>query len=196
MKQILNTLNQQKKDKGGKFGVQVNIFGSKGSGKTFKSIKIMEECFKKPLVYYMSDDFTHLPVAIFKPHNYKEDLEAFLKQAVKMAKEKKIDALIFDEADLLFSANKPLGDTIKDLLDKHRHYFCSLVFISRRPQNLNSMIAEEGHFNIVFAIEGENVSKKLNGVRKGYGDLVKQLTYKSYDFVFKELGKEPVIIKP
>ena len=195
MDEIKQTLEKQKQDKGGKFGVHINIFGSKGSGKTFKAIKITKECFKKPLVYYMSDDFNNLDVAIFKPNNYREDLEEFLKNAVKLAKARKIDALIFDEADLLFPMSKPLLPIMKELIDKHRHMFCSLLFISRRPQNINSLIAEEGHFNIIFAIEGDNVTRKLNSVRKGYGDLVQQLVYKSYNYVFKELGKEPEIRK-
>lgn len=194
MKEIKEVLDKQKKESNGKkFGVHVNLYGSKGSGKTYKGKNITKECFKKPVIYYMTDDFNDLDVAIFKPNNYLEDLENFLKWVVQMAIKGNIDAVVFDEADLLFPANKPLSQTMAYIIDKHRHIGLSVVFITRRPQNLNTKIAEENHFEITFAIEGENIIRKLNGVRKGYGDMIATLTYKSYDYVFKELGKEPEI---
>ena len=192
MEEVKKVLELQKsKDK--KFGVHINIFGAKGSGKTYKAKEIIKNCFSKPISYYMTNDFNDLDIAIFKPNNLYEDLEPFLKWCIKMGKEKKIDSIIFDEADIIFPKGKNLSPTMVELIDKQRHYNLSLIFISRRPQNLPTYIAEEGHFNIIFSIEGENVFKKLNAVKKGFGDLVASLEYKSYDYVFKELGKEPEI---
>lgn len=193
---IKKTLEKQKKEDGGKFGVHVNIFGSKGSGKTYSAIKVAKSCFKAPLVYRMSDDFDNEDVVLFPPRNYIDDLDPFIHKVKHLAKHGVIDAVIFDEADMLFPSNKPLTPIQKELVDKHRHFPCSVVFISRRPQNLNSMIAEEGHFTSVYAIEGDNVIMKLNRINKEFGDMVQSLEYKDYRCVLKELGKPPIIKEP
>ena len=193
---IKKTIEKQKKDKGGKFGAHIVIFGSKGSGKTHYTLKLVKKAFKKPFVYRMTDDFDKEDVYLYPPNNFIEELEKVIEKYIEMAKKKVFDALIIDEADLLFPASKPLNPKMLELVDKCRHFFTSVVFISRRPQNINSFLTEEAHFSIVFAIEGDNVIQKLNRVNKKYGDLVRSLEYKSYKYVFKELGKDPIICDP
>lgn len=195
MKEIKQMLDKQKQDEKGKFGVHTNIFGTKGSGKTYKAREIVKDCFKKPVVYRMSNDFDDMDIGIFKPDNIYENLDTFMTWAIKQGKKKNIDAIIFDEADKLFPNKKQLSQIMVDLIDMHRHYNLSLVFITRRPQSLHTEIAEVAHFNLFFSIEGDNAFKKLNGIFSGLGDMVKTLIYKSYDFVFKEVGKPPVIVK-
>lgn len=195
MKEIKETIETQKRDGNGKkFGVHINIFGAKGSGKTQKMKSIMNDCFSKPIIYRMTDDFDKIDgIAIFKPNNYKEDLELFLTNMKRLAKEGKIDAIIFDEADRLFPSGKPLMDIAREMVDEHRHWGCSIVFGTRRPQNLNTMVAEEDHFSIIFAGDGDNFLNKLKRINTELAELVQQLKYKDYRYVFKELGKSPTI---
>lgn len=193
---IERTLNKQKKEDGGKFGIKANVFGATGSGKTYLSIQITRKCFKMPLVYRMTDDFDNEKVVLLPPRNYIDDLDPFITKALELAKNKVIDAVIFDEADMLFPNNKPLTPIQKDLFDRHRHYGLSVICISRRPQNMNTFITEEAHFTAVLSIEGDNALSKFNGVYRGWGDLIRQLEYKSYKYVFKELGKPPEIKEP
>lgn len=193
---INKTIQKQKKEDGGKFGVKTNIFGATGSGKTYMSIQITKKCFKNPLVYRMTDDFDKIDVFMVAPKNYLDDLEPFIHRAIELGQKKVIDAVIFDEADMLFPNNKPLTPIQKEFFDKHRHYGLSVICISRRPQNMNTFITEEAHFTAVLSIEGENALNKFNAVFKGWGDLIRQLEYKSYKYVFKELGKAPIIQNP
>ncbi len=193
IEEIKKVLNKQKKDKGKKGGVKINIFGTTGSGKTYKAIKITEKCFKTAFVYRMTDDFDKVKnVVILSPRNFILDLDPFIKKVIEYGKKKVIDAVIFDEADMLFPSNKPLTPLQKELFDKHRHYNLSILCISRRPQNINTFITEEAHFTAVLSLEGENAINKFNAVYKGWGDMIRQLEYKSYNYVFKELGKAPV----
>ncbi len=195
MIEIKQTLEKQKREDGGKkFGVHITIFGAKGSGKTQKMKSIMNECFKKPVVYRMTDDFDKIDgIAIFRPNNFKENLDDFLHWLKKMCLAKKIDSVIFDEADRLFPSRKDLSDIAREFVDEHRHWGCSVIFASRRPQNLNTMTAEEGQFMLVFAGDGDNFIKKLKSINSELAELVLQLNYKDYRYVVKELGKPPEI---
>lgn len=196
LSEIKEVLDKQRKGDGGKFGVKINIFGTTGSGKTYASKKIVTSCFKKPIVYRMSDDFDGENVYLFSPDNYIAELDPFIRKCIELGKKGQIDSVIFDEADMLFPNNKPLTPLQKELFDKHRHNKFSIVCISRRPQNINTFISEEAHFTACFSIEGENALSKFNAVFKGWGDLIRSLEYKSYKYVLKELGKPPEIREP
>lgn len=194
---ISQTIQKQKSEQSQKYGVKVNIYGTTGSGKTYQAQRIIEKCFSKPLIYRMTDDFDKMSkVAVFKPKNYIHDLEPFIQRSIQLAKKNIIDCIVFDEADLLFPSNKPPSDIIKDLFDRHRHYGLSLLIITRRPQNIHTLVSEEAHFISCLSIEGENAYRKLNAVYKGWGEMVRNLQYKSYKYVFKQLGYDPVECDP
>lgn len=196
---INTALTQQKKEENGKkFGIKLQIYGATGSGKTYLSKKAVLSFCKKPLIYRMTDDWDQVNEAfIFKPRNYKEDLEPFIVRAVASAKKGLIDSLVFDEADLLFpSSMREPPQIIKDLFDLHRHYRISLIFISRRPQNITTFISEECHFTAVLSVEGSNVKKRFNAIYEGWGDQVSELVFKSHKYSFKAMGQPPQICDP
>lgn len=197
IKLIKETLAKQKKSLGGKFGVQINIYGGKGSGKTYKGIQLLKKgVFKKPIVYRLSDDFDFLPKSrVIEPNNIKEDLEAFIEKCIELGKNGLIDCIIFDEADLYF---KDMLEKFGHLLfDKCRHFFISIIVITRRPQNLNTIVSEEAHFYYYYPLKGDNFYKKLRSINPKIEELIKLLTYQDWHCVFDSLNlKEPYILQP
>jgi DNA helicase HerA-like ATPase len=192
MEEVKQFIDKQKKEtENKKFGCKINIFGSTGAGKTYKTKQILKYCFKKPFVYRVTDDYDDLKVMRFRPDNIKDNLDIFIKMIMK--NKGKIDVVVFDEADIYFPNNGTLTIIQKSFFDKHRHLGISIILISRRPQNINTLISEEAHFEIVFPIEGDNAKQKFNRISKGYGDLISSLKYGDYSFTFKRLGFKPEI---
>lgn len=195
---IKETLTKQKKSFGNKFGVQINLYGAKGSGKTFKAIEIVKGVFISPIVYRVSDDFDFLPKdRLIEPENLKEDIEPFIEKCIELAKKKKIDVIVLDEADLYL---KEVGKFMHLLLDKLRHFFVSVIIITRRPQNINTLASEEAHFYYYYPLQGDNFYKKLKAVgdsEKTLYNLVISLKYQDYRCVFDSLSlTKPIIIEP
>jgi len=171
---------------------KILIIGIQGSGKTVLAKKIAKTNFKKPIAYKVSEDFDKEGnwVYLYEPNDIYTDLNAFCEKVIQWGKEKKIDCVIFDEADL-FLPRYLQFNKLKDLILKHRHYNLALIFITRRMQDIPALIAEQMHYIYAFSLEGDNAIKKLNEIRSGFGDKVKILPYGSYKYYKKEIGKEP-----
>ena len=166
--------------------------GLTGSGKSVLAKHIVKKNFKKPIAYKVSDDFDKEGnwIYLYEPMDMFKELNDFCKLVIKLAKEKKIDCVIFDEADLILPRWLNFS-YLKDLILKHRHYGLAHVFITRRIQDIPTLIAEQMHMIYCFSQEGDNAIKKLNNIRDGWGDKVKELDYESYKYYSKEIGKEP-----
>ncbi len=195
---IKETLEKQKKSIGAKFGVQINIYGAKGSGKTYKAVQLLKAgLWKKPISYRVSDDFDFLSKSrLVEPNNLKEDIEPFIEKCIYLAQKGLIDLVILDEADLYL---KEIGKYMRELLDKMRHYRVSVIIITRRPQNINTIASEEAHFYYYYPLKGDNFYRKLKALDEDnyLYELVKSLNYQDFRCIFDSLAlKRPILIEP
>lgn len=184
------------------------IFGLQGSGKTYLAKHILENEFKKPMIYVVhNEDFKDTRAARWNPPKdrdgllvggkmLEEDFNLFIRQAIKFGKQKKIDLVVIDEADMFFQWNYNISGVMNDLVLNHRHYNLSVCFISRRPQDIPTKIVESSKALFVFSLEGDNAYKKLRNINPELEEKVKTLKHKDYHFVVKEVGKAPEIHKP
>jgi len=177
-------------------GKKVGVFGLQGSGKTVLAKEIIRRKFKAPIVYSPhSHEWRDELVYLYKAKDMLAELDAFFRKCIEWAKNDKIDCVVVDEADLLFRNNFALPQNVLDIFANHRHYpegrGVSLLFISRRPQDLPTMFVEASYLNVVFKLEGDNVKKKFNNIRGEFGDKIcsDDFKYRSYKFFIKEIGE-------
>ncbi len=193
MKNKLNIKNDASK---------IGILGLQGSGKTYFTKKILK-LYKKPVVFQINKDDKYQndkKILVYQAESPKEFWKFinFVKPILKeqaMSKEIKIDCIVIDEADLFIHNNFLVNahDDFNELIANHRHYKVSLIFISRRPQDISAKVLESCKHIIIFPLQGANAKKKLEQIYQGMGRMSYKLKYKEYSFIYKKIGEEPKI---
>lgn len=192
-------------------GHKTCIFGIQGSGKSMWMMEIYRE-FKHPIVFVVNEDdarkWAKLPgIYIWKanratPEKTLADFKTFIETCRKWAMEGKIDLIIIDEADMFFRSNYDIDPSLNDIVLNHRHMGSAgnegvaLWLATRRPQDIPTKIVESSRYLVVFKLEGSNAIDRFKEINPKIPDLIKRLRYDKHDFIFKEIGKDPVIHKP
>jgi NhaP-type Na+/H+ and K+/H+ antiporter len=181
---------------------KIAILGLQGSGKTYFTKKILQ-IYKKPVVFQINKDDNYQEnkkVLVYQAESQKEFWKFinFVKPILKeqaIYKKIKIDCIVIDEADLFIHNNFLVNanDDFNDLISNHRHYKVSLIFISRRPQDISAKVLESCKHIIIFPLQGANAKKKLEAIYLGMGRMSYKLKYKEYSFIYKKIGEEPKI---
>lgn len=176
-------------------GAKSVFLGLQGSGKTYTAFKICEQNNYRTLVatpnrkdvenrgdnFYLYSPFPRTA----------DELEKFWGLAKQLALKGQIDAVLFDEMDMVFRNNFDLGRNAVDAFANHRHWNLAILGIARRAQDFPSYFVESCKFIFAFALQGENVRRKLNGVYKGFGDMVLELNYEQHEYVVKQIARPP-----
>lgn len=174
---------------------KVGVFGLQGSGKTYYARELVKRNNLKVLVYSPHrHDFDEEPDNFYFWEGFsveRDDVDIFLRYAKRLCQKGVIDGVLMDEFDMLFRNAFELGPTAIDVIANHRHYGMCLIALSRRPQDIPAYFVESCKFLVVFALQGENVRSKLNGIYKGFGDAVLDLDYESHAYLLKQIGKPP-----
>lgn len=176
---------------------KIGVFGINGSGKTYAVRQLMRH-FKAPLVYRITDDFDNEPdnVKIFKPTDKYADLDLFLYTAQSWGRAKKIDCVVLDEFDLFTNRFLEQGSPLNEMVALHRHDNLSMIFISRRPQDVPAKVYESLHHLFVFATEGPGAVKKLTEIHGDFERLLPSLSIERHNFVYKQHGMPPSLCAP
>ena len=175
---------------------KILICGIQQSGKTFFANWITKQFGVKAIVYAIHpEDFKDSPAMIYAGNSSKETLNKFCKSVKQLAILEKINMFIVDEADLFFTSNFDMAviPELHDLILNHAHYNLSLVFITRRPQDIPTKIAESCHHIIIFKLEGDNAIKKFKEIDPRMLPLIENLKYQDYRFIIKSIGEIPYI---
>lgn len=182
------------------------IFGIQESGKTHWA-RTMYKHFKRPIVYSVNDDDgwkQQKGIVVWEGDikNVRADFKKFVSWVQKLAREGKIDLIIVDEADMVLQGNWDIDDDMGDLVLNHRHMGSgknkgvALWFLTRRPQDIPTKIVESSKHLIIFKLEGKNAIDRFSEIHPDIPRLIKKVSYEKHNFVYKELGKEPVMHKP
>lgn len=182
---------------------KVTVAGIQESGKTQWVKHVVKTQFKRPIVYSLNKhDWEKENVFLYIPQDYKGELDSFLSMVKKQngGNGKSFDAVIFDDFDLAFDGvgSNSLSPILNNLNAMHRHppWKIACFFVTRRPQDIPTKIAESSHFNVVFPVEGDNVMKKYRNISETIPPLIEQLKYKDYRYVIKPIGEKPKINNP
>lgn len=186
-------------------GVKSCFVGIQGSGKTEAVKYFTNKGFKKPLVYavhkYEWDNMSN-KYNIYIPQSYDlKEFNMFCGNLIKGLKnrEKDFDALIIDEADLFFQDNFQIYGNVNDLFINHRHYpkgkGIALILVTRRPQDIPAKVFESSEHLFVFAIEGENVKRKLENLSPQIRELTPYLSKDKHNYIYKQIGYSPKLCK-
>jgi len=122
-------------------------------------------------------------------------LNKWSKEIKQRAINGEVDAFIIDEADLFilkdFRAMQRFS-FFHDLVINHRHYNnLSLIFITRRPQELPTAITEQSAHYFIFHIAGKNVRDHLNRIEDNLGEIAsKKLSRHTHNFIHLEFGEK------
>lgn len=183
---------------------KICVFGIQGSGKTFFVENFLMKKYQKPIIYLMhKEDFNkrgnHVQVIVPQDENGNVDTsQRTLNQWSQKIKEKaingEIDAFIIDEADLFIPKDFRMmqkSPFFHDLVINHRHYGLSIIFITRRPQELPTAITEQSAHYFIFHISGKNVKDHLNRIHENLGDICSEkLNRRTHNFVHLEFGEQ------
>lgn len=171
------------------------VVGMQGSGKTHFTKSIIK-LFKNPLVYGVYPfewENESKKIKMFVPNDL--TLIAFNDFAGNLIKEqvenKTYDCLFIDDADLFFKNNFDLYPNINRLFISQRQLGLTLIFASKRPQNLSTKVYENSDFLIIFAVEGVNVKKYLRNLHEDMEELLKNLSREKHNFIIKKIGENP-----
>lgn len=182
---------------------KICLFGLQGSGKSFFAENYLLDKFKYPVVYLMhKEDFqrrgNHVKAIIPQDEHGNVDTSAktlnqWSKKIKEWAIQGKTDAFVIDEADLFIPKDfrgLQKYSYFHDIIINHRHYNLSIIFITRRPQELPTMITEQSAHYFIFHIAGKNVKEHLNRIYDNLGYLASQLKRKDYKFIHLEFGED------
>lgn len=182
-------------------GKKIGIYGIQGSGKTELGKYLLRNKFKKPFVISPNPkDWEKEKCFLYKTITNDKKIDYVCSKVKDLAIAGKIDVFLIDEADLFFKTNYDMKTYLNDLVINHRHYpegkGLTLIFISRRPQDIPTKVVESCHYNYIYILEGANALRKWDEVHRGLSNMITQLSFEKHNFVVKEVGKEPYYHKP
>jgi len=169
------------------------VCGLQGGGKTFYAKEVIRRNNYKVLVYsphYYEFESENDNFVYFQ--GFPANFQNFFYYAKELARKGYIDGVFIDEFDVVFRNNFDINQQIQDIFANHRHYGMFLLGITRRPQDIPSVFMESSAYIISFALQGENVRRKFNGIFKGFGDMViDNLSYDNYEYAIKQIAMPP-----
>lgn len=162
------------------------VFGLNNSGKSYfvKNVIIPKyNCLVFDVLGEYPQDICD--VYLSKNRNYPaiaQENEDLIKKIV-IPGVNKYELLIYEEASRIFPNMRPFYPVMRSFFDTYRHYGeLGLVFICRRPAQLQTDIPGLSHCIFSFGNKGSADIQRLNQESEGLGDLVATLS--NYEYVF------------
>jgi len=180
--------------------MRITIIGLQGSGKTYLAKKAFLDREPNHLVIDPNDEYAGYTRYVPK---YADDYEKLveeikiavrklvlpntwsLEQLEKKGKDKpdRLKLLVIDEADLILPAKHNINAAIRNLIVKSRHLRLDIIFISRRPTDLNAYVMDVSDFLIVYKQVGYNALKTLRALKLDSDKAIKELDYENHEFL-------------
>lgn len=180
--------------------MRVTIIGLQGSGKTYLAKRVFLDKEKRHLVIDPNDEYAgytrYVPKYTDDYEKLSEEIKVAIRKLVlpntwsieqleKSGREKKdrLKLLVIDEADLMLPARHNINAAIRNLIVKSRHLRLDIVFISRRPTDLNAYVMDVSDYLVVFKQVGYNALRTLRALKLDSDKAIKELDYKKHEFL-------------
>ena len=186
---------------------RLTVIGLQGSGKTYLVKKAILDKEPQHLVIDPNDEYDGYTRYVPRFTDDYEKLTSEIKLVVKKLvlpncwsleqmektgkdKPKRLKLLVIDEADLLAPARTNINSMLRNLIVKSRHLRLDIVFISRRPTDLNAYIMDTSDKLVVFKQVGYNALKTLRALKLDSDKIIKQLDYAKHEFLLFDVDRE------
>lgn len=187
---------------------RLTVIGLQGSGKTYLVKKAILDKEPQHLVIdpndEYGDDYTrYVPRFTDDYEKLTSEIKLVVKKLVlpncwsleqieKSGKDKpkRLKLLVIDEADLVAPARTNINSMLRNLIVKSRHLRLDIVFISRRPTDLNAYIMDTSDKLVVFKQVGYNALKTLRALKLDSDKVIKQLDYAKHEFLLFDVDRE------
>jgi len=186
---------------------RLTVIGIQGSGKTYLVKKAILDKEAQHLVIDPNDEYDGYTRYVPRFTDDYEKLTSEIKLVVKKLvlpncwsleqmeksgkdKPKRLKLLVIDEADLVVPARTNINSMLRNLIVKSRHLRLDIVFISRRPTDLNAYIMDTSDKLVVFKQVGYNALKTLRALKLDSDKAIKQLDYAKHEFLLFDVDRE------
>lgn len=187
---------------------RLTVIGLQGSGKTYLVKKAILDKEAQHLVIDPNDEYgdeytRYVPRFTDDYEKLTQEIKLVVKKLVlpntwsleqmeKTGKDKpkRLKLLVIDEADLVVPARTNINSMLRNLIVKSRHLRLDIVFISRRPTDLNAYIMDTSDKLVVFKQVGYNALKTLRALKLDSDKVIKQLDYAKHEFLLFDVDRE------
>ncbi|MCC7570558.1 hypothetical protein KO465_04380 [Candidatus Micrarchaeota archaeon] len=177
------------------------VLGLQGSGKTYLvKTKVIPNYGDEYLVFDPNREYTgfnrYTPKFTGDDRRIKEELGLFIRKIIlpntqsledlekgKKPKKKRLKLVVFDEADLIAPSKTNIPAPLRDLVVRSRHLQLDIIFISRRPTDLNAYLMDTSDYMIVFKQVGYNALKTMRALKIDSDAEIKDLVYEQHEFL-------------
>lgn len=184
------------------------ILGLQGSGKTYLTKHaIIPEYEDQYIVFDPNDEYAgykrYIPRFTDSKEESKKELALFLKKVVipntqslediskgKKPKKKRLRAVIFDEADLIAPSKSGIPLPLRSLAVKSRHLQLDIIFIARRPTDLNAYLMDTADYLAVYKQVGYNALKTMRALKIDSDKQIKALDYAKHEYLLFDRERE------
>jgi DNA helicase HerA-like ATPase len=187
---------------------RLTVIGLQGSGKTYLVKKAILDKEPNHLVIDPNDEYgneytRYIPRFTDDYEKLTQEIKLVVKKLVlpncwsleqmeKSGKDKpkRLKLLVIDEADLIAPARTNINSMLRNLIVKSRHLRLDIVFISRRPTDLNAYIMDTSDKLVVFKQVGYNALKTLRALKLDSDKVIKKLDYAKHEFLLFDVDRE------
>lgn len=187
---------------------RLTVIGLQGSGKTYLVKKAILDKESHHLVIDPNDEYgdeytRYIPRFTDDYEKLTQEIKLVVKKLVlsncwsleqmqKSGKDKpkRLKLLVIDEADLIAPARTNINSMLRNLIVKSRHLRLDIVFISRRPTDLNAYIMDTSDKLVVFKQVGYNALKTLRALKLDSDKVIKKLDYAKHEFLLFDVDRE------
>jgi DNA helicase HerA-like ATPase len=187
---------------------RLTVIGLQGSGKTYLVKKAILDKEPQHLVIDPNDEYgneytRYIPRFTDDYEKLTQEVKLVVKKLVlpncwsleqmeKSGKDKpkRLKLLVIDEADLIAPAKTNINSMLRNLIVKSRHLRLDIVFISRRPTDLNAYIMDTSDKLVVFKQVGYNALKTLRALKLDSDKVIKELDYAKHEFLLFDVDRE------
>ncbi len=177
------------------------ILGLQGSGKTYLTkTRFIPEYGDEYIVFDINNEYSgfhrYVPRFLGDDKRLKDEMGLFIKRVVlpntqsledlekgKKPKPKRLKAVIFDEADLIAPSKSNIPAVLRDLVVRSRHLQLDLIFISRRPTDLNAYLMDTSDYMIVYKQVGYNALKTMRALKIDSDREIRDLDFGEHEFL-------------
>ena len=181
------------------------VVGLQGSGKTHMTKTIFED--RDPFTFTIDPQGEHDGAPFRYIPKFQDDfnkLSVEMNQVIQKLiipncdklenpkrKEKALNTIIFDEADLYFPTGKQIPHYARKFFVDSRHYMLTnIVTITRRITDINHYIHNTADFIIAFKQAGSTDLSRLDSLKKGAKDAMQDLSYENHEFLFFDRSRD------